>query len=106
MTPLGNRAASFVVFNNRNTYTPYTSAAYITGMAPEHHRLVEFFIPITRGYHLTGTYHIFLSYWYVLTVSEQDNSIVMVTDLLQFFRKVVLTTAKEKTKSTPPPSGS
>ena len=98
MAPLGSRATAFIAPNNRNTYVPHTIEAYVTGMAPHHYRLLEMFIPMTRGYRLLGTYRLFPSHWSVPTVYEHDNSIVAATDLLQSFQQVVPTTAENKRK--------
>ena len=61
VAPFGNRAAAFIAPDNRNTYTPRAEEAYVVGMAPLHYRLLEMFIPITRGYWLTRTYCLFSS---------------------------------------------
>ena len=96
--PLDNRAAAFVVPNNRNTYIPHTEESSVTGIALEHYGLLDLSIPTTRGYRLTGTFRLFPLYLSVPTVSKHDNSIVVATDLLQSFWQVVPTTSKEKTK--------
>ena len=98
MAPLGNRAAAFLAADNHTTYASHAIEAYVTGMAPQHYRLLEMFIPMTRGYRLLGTYRHFPSFWFVPTVSEHDNSIVAATDLLQSFRQVVPITAENKRK--------
>ena len=85
LAPLGNRAAAFIAPDNRDTCSPHAIEAYVTGMALHHYRSLEMCIQTNRGYRLTGTYHLFPSYWSVPTVSEHDNSIVATTYLLQSF---------------------
>ena len=82
LAPLGTKAWAFIDPDERNTYAPHCDLAYVVGRAEHHYRLIEFFIPATRGYRITGTYRLDPTHCTIPTVSEQDRTVEAATDLL------------------------
>ena len=59
MAPLGTKGSVFIHPDNRNTFATHCDEGFTVGRAPHHYRLLEFYIPATRGYRLSGTYRLY-----------------------------------------------
>ena len=44
--------------HSRNTFAPHCVEGFTVGRAQHHYRLLDFYIPATRGYRLSGTYRL------------------------------------------------
>ena len=58
IAPLGTKAMIYIATNTRNTFAPHCDEAYTVAHAPHHHQLLKFYVPVTRGYRITGTYRL------------------------------------------------
>ena len=96
LAPLGTKGVAFIDPEVRATWAPHCNDVFVTGMCPNHYRLLEFFDPKTRNYRKTGTYQLFPTHTKIPTISEDDLTIHAATDLLHSFRKIVPRSAKTK----------
>ena len=92
IAPLGTRGMLFIHPDSRNTFATHCGEALIVGRARHHYRLLEFYVPTTRGYRISGTFRLDPTHWKLPTISEQDKTGLAATELL------------EKHKKTTPPS--
>ena len=81
--PIGTRGMIFIHLDNRNTFTPHCDIGYVVGCAPHHYHLLEFYIPDTRGYRLSGTYRLYSQHCRMPTISKEDRTGEATADLLQ-----------------------
>ena len=80
---LKTKAMLYIATNARTTFAPHFDKMFVTGMAPHHYRLLKFFVPETRGYHILGTYRLDPAHWTLPTVSETDRTVLVATELLE-----------------------
>ena len=83
LTPIGRRGMVFIHPDNRNTFAPHCDIGYVVGRALHHYRLLEFYIPDTRGYRLSGTYRLYPQRCRMPTISEEDRTLEVIADLLK-----------------------
>merc|ERR1711966_578340 len=96
MAPLGTKGSVFIHPDNRNTFAPHCDEGFTVGRAPHHYRLLEFYIPATRGYRLSGTYRLYPQPCRMPVISEEDRTVSAATELLEKMRKEIPPAAKEK----------
>ena len=87
IAPLGTRGMLFIHPGRRNTFTPYCDDEFTVGRARHHYRLLEFYVPTTREYRISGTFHLNPTHWKIPTISEQDKIVVAATELLEQHKK-------------------
>ena len=68
------------------------------GRASHHYRLLEFYVPTTRGYRISGTFRLNPTHWKLPAISEQDKTVVAVTELLEQHKKFTPPLAIHKMK--------
>jgi len=96
MAPLGTKGSVFIHPDNRNTFAPHCDEGFTVGRAPHHYRLLEFYIPATRGYRLSGTYRLYPQHCRMPVISEEDRTVSAATELLEKMKKEIPPAAKEK----------
>ena len=87
LAPLGTKGMVFVPPTNRNTFAPHCDEAFVVGRAPHHYRLIEFFVPNSKGYRISGCYRLDPTHWTVPSISEQDNTVRAAADLLKQYNE-------------------
>ena len=98
LAPLGMKGMVFIPPGNRNTFAPHYDKAFIVSWAPHSYRLMEFFVPSTKGYHISGCYCLDPTHWTMPTISEQDRTVSAATELLQYYNRTTPPAAKNKAK--------
>merc|ERR1711966_293893 len=91
MAPLGTKGSVYIHPDNRNTFAPHCDKGFTVGRAPHHYRLLEFYIPATRGYRLSGTYCLYPQHCRMPVITEEDMTVEAATELLEKMRKEILT---------------
>ena len=79
MVPLGTKGSVYIHPDNCNTFAPHCDGRFTVGRAPRHYRLLEFYIPATRGYRLSGTYRLYPQYCRMPTITEEDKTVEAAT---------------------------
>ena len=83
MASLGTKGSVYIHPDNRNTFAPHCGEGFTVGRAPHHYRLLEFYIPATGGYRLSGTCRLYLQHCRMPRITEEDNTIEAATELLE-----------------------
>ena len=73
----------YIATNARNTLAPHCDKAFVTGIARHLCRLLEVFVPATRGCRISGTYCLDPVHWTLPAVSEADRIVLALTVLLE-----------------------
>ena len=81
MAPLGTKGSVYIHPDNRNTFAPHCDEGFTVGRAPHHYRLLEFYIPATRGYRLSGTYRLYPQHCRMPTITEEDKTVEAAAEL-------------------------
>ena len=87
LAPLGTKAMVYIHPDNRNTFAPHCDTGYVVARCPHHYRLLEFYIPETRGYRRSGTYRLMPQHCRMPTISEADRTVEAAADLLKEMKK-------------------
>ena len=66
----------FIHPDSRNTFAPHCNEAFTVGRARHHYRLLEFYVPSTRGYRISGTFRLDPTHWKLPVILEQDKTVV------------------------------
>lgn len=96
LTILGANALTFLDPTTRRIWEPHAVNVFVVGFTPLHYRLLEFFNPQIGGCVITGTHKLYPAYCRIPTISEGDGMLILVTDLLEQFKKIVTCSAKQK----------
>ena len=96
--PLGTRGMLFIHPDSRNTFDPHCDEAFTVGRSRHHSLLLEFYVPTTRGYHISGTFRLDPTNWKLPAISEQDKIVVAATELLEQYIKFTPPSAIHKMK--------
>ena len=96
LAPLGTKGSVFLHPDNRNTFAPHCNKGFSVGSARYHYRLLNFWIPATRGFRLSGTYRLHPQHCRMPTISEEDRTIEAAADLLAKMKKEIPTSVKGK----------
>ena len=81
--PLGTRVMIFIHPNRRNTFAPHCDEAFTVGRARHHYHLLEFYVPTTRGYRISGTFRLNPTHWKLPVISEQNKTVMTAPELLE-----------------------
>ena len=76
---LGTRGMIFIHSNSRNSFAPHCDEAFTVGRVRHHYCLLEFYVPTTRGYCISGTFRLDPTHWKLPAISEQDKTVVAAT---------------------------
>jgi hypothetical protein len=68
------------------------------GRVTYYHQLLNFFVSVTIGYCISGTYRLDPAHWALPIVSEYNKTVSAATDLLTSFRQFFPTTAADTQK--------
>ena len=98
IAPLGTRGMLLIHPESRNTFSPHCNKAFTVGRARHHYRLLEFYVPTTRGYRISGTFRLNPTHWKFPTISDQDKTVVAETELLEQHKKFTPPSAIHKMK--------
>ena len=98
IAPLGTRGMLFIHPDIRNTFSPHFDKAFIVGRGRHHYRLLEFYVPSTRGYRISGNFRLDPTHWKIPVISGQDKTVVAATELLEQYNKFTPPSAINKTK--------
>ena len=98
IAPLGTRGMLFIHPDSRNTFTPHYDEAFTVGKARHHYRLLNFYVPTTRGYRITGTFCLDPTHWKVPKISEQYETVVAAAELLEQHKKFTPPSASQNMK--------
>ena len=98
ISPPGTRGMIFIHPDSRNTFALHCGEAFTVGRARHHYRLLEFYVPTTRGYHISGTFRLDPTHWKLPIISEQDKKVVAATELLEQHKKFTPPPAIHKIK--------
>ena len=98
LAPLGTKGMVFVTPGNRHTFAPHCDKAFVVGRAPHHYRLIEFFVPSSKGYRISGCYRLDPAHWSVPTISEQDKTVRAAAELITQLNAINPPAAVTKTK--------
>ena len=60
---LGTRGMLFIHPDSRNTFAPHCDEAFTVERARHHYPLLEFYVPTTRGYRISGTFRLDPTHW-------------------------------------------
>ena len=88
----------FVYPDNPNTFAPHCNTGYVVGRAPYHYGLLEFYIPATRGYKLSGTYRLYPQHCRMPTILEEERTVKAVADLMKQMKRELPSSVKGKTE--------
>ena len=75
--------------DNRNTFASHCDKGFTVGRAPHHYRLLEFYIPATKGYRLSGTYRLFPQHYQMPMITEEKKRVEAATELLESAKKEI-----------------
>ena len=89
----------FINPDSCNTFAPHCDEAFTMGRSRHHYRLLEFYVPTTRGYRISGTFRLDPTHWKLPTISEQDKTVVAATKLLEQHKKFTPPSAIHKMKN-------
>ena len=70
-----------------NTFAPHCDESFTVGRVRHHYRLLEFYVPSTRGYRISGTFRLDHTHWKLPGIPEQDKKVVAATELLEQYNK-------------------
>ena len=84
---LGTREMLFIHPYSRNIFAPHCDEAFTVGRARHHYHLLEFYVPTTRGYRISGAFHLNPTQWKLPIISERDKTVVAATELLEQHKK-------------------
>ena len=87
LAPLGTKGSVFIHPDNRKTFAPHWEEGFTVGRAPHPYRLLEFYIPATRRYRLSGTYRLYPQHYCMPTITEEDKTIEPATELSESMKK-------------------
>merc|ERR1711966_529552 len=76
---------------------------FTVGRASHHYRLLEFYIPATRGYRLSGTYRLYPQHCRMPVISEEDRTVSAATELLEKMKKETMVEDNQETTGHPLP---
>ena len=98
LTLVGSRALRFLPSSARNTFQAHVIDTWYVGPSMLHYREMYFNNP-TAGYCTSsGTYTLLLAHAHMPTISKDNHTIMVATDLLEMFKKIVPFNAIEKKK--------
>jgi hypothetical protein len=98
LAPLGTKA---LVYNNpatRTSLAPHATDGFYVGPMTNHYCCLHFYIPATRHFCFSDTWHLYPSYCQVPTTSKHDITLLAAADLLQQLGHVIPTTTTAKLK--------
>ena len=96
IAPVGSRALSFLPSSVRNTFQAHAINTWYVGMSMLHYREMYFNNPTTGYCTSSGTYKLFPTHSCMLTISENNHTIMADTDPLEMFKKIVPVSVIEK----------
>ena len=96
MAPLGTKGSVYIHPDNRNMFAPHCNEGFTVGRAPHHYRLLEFYIPATRGYRLSGTYRLYPQHCRMPVTTEEDKTVEAAKELLAETKKEIPPATREK----------
>ena len=73
---LGTRGMLFIHPDIHNTFAPHCNESFNMGRARHHYCLLEFYVPNTRRYRISGTFCLNPTHWKLPVISEQDKTVV------------------------------
>ena len=85
---LRTREMLFIYPSSRNTFTPHCIDTFTVGRTRQHYQLLEFYVPTTRGYRISGTFRLNPTNWKLPVISGQDKIVVAATELLEQHKKI------------------
>ena len=88
----------FINPDSRNTFAPHCDEAFTVRRARHHYHLLEFYVPTTRRYRISGTFRLNPTHWKLPIISEQDKTVVEATELLEQHKKFTPLSAIHKIK--------
>ena len=86
MAPLNNIGDGYITPDISNTFAHHCDKVYTVSRAPNYHHLLKFYVPVARGYIISGTYHLDPSHWMLPVVSKQGKTVPAVDNLTVAFR--------------------
>ena len=98
IAPLGTGGLLFIHPDSHNTFDPHCDEAFTVGRSRHHYCLLEFYVPTTRGYRISGTFRLNPTHWKISTISEQDKTVAAATDLLEQHKKFTPLSASQNMK--------
>ena len=96
LAPVGTKAMVYIHPDNHNTFVPHCNTRHVVERAPNHYRLLEFYIPATRGYRRSGTYRLMPQHCRMPTISKEDRTVEAAADLIKEMKRELPETAKSK----------
>ena len=96
LAPLGTKGMVYIHPDNRNTFAPHCDIGYVVARCPHHYRLLEFYIPETRGYRRSDTYRLMPQHCRMPTISEADRTVEAAASLLKEMKKEIPKQARGK----------
>ena len=94
----GMRGMLFIHPDSLNTFTSHCDEEFTVGRARHQYCLLEFCVPITRGYRISGTSCLEPTHWKLPVILDQDKTLVAETELLEEHKKITLPSAIHKIK--------
>ena len=98
IAPLGTIGMLFIHPESHTTFAPHCDEAFTVGRARHHYRLLELYVPTTRGYRISGNLRLDPTHWKLPSISEQDKTVVVATELLEQHKKFTPPSAIHKMK--------
>jgi hypothetical protein len=100
-TPLALLGTKALVYDDPASWTswaPYATNGFYVGPATNHYHCLRFYIPATRRFCFSDTWHLYPSHCQVPTILENNITILAAGDLLQLLGCTIPTTATAKLK--------
>jgi hypothetical protein len=98
--PLGTKALIFDDPASCASWVPYATNGFYVGPASNHYRCLQFYIPSTRRFRFSNTWHLYPTHCQIPVTSQHDLSIFAAADILKALGNTVPTTMMEKISHT------
>jgi hypothetical protein len=100
-TPLALLGTKALIYDNptsRALWAAHATDGYYVGPAPNHYQCLQFYIPATRRFRFSNTWHLYPTHCQIPITSQHDLSILAATDLLTALGGTLPASATAKAK--------
>jgi hypothetical protein len=96
LAPLGTKALIYDNPASRASWAPHATDGFYVGPASNHYRCLRFYIPSTRHFRFSDTWHLYPTHCQIPVTPQHDLSIVTAADILKTLGNTEPTTTTEK----------
>jgi hypothetical protein len=83
LAPLGTKTLIYDDPSSRASWAPHATDGFYIGLASNHYRCLQFYIPATRHFCFSNTWHLYSTHCQIPVTLQHDLSIAAAADILQ-----------------------